>query len=337
MISHAGQVTLDKQLDIRTVVNKVDQIDSTFRFFKMEVLAGEDDLIATVKESHCIFTFDFSKVYWNSRLSTEHERVVEMFHGGDVVLDMFAGVGPFAIPAAKNRHCIVHANDLNPHSYKYLQENTRKNHVSKSVLTYNLDGRDFLPSVTRKLLNEALASFSNEGSISICDHVIMNLPASAVEFLDAFKGLFSSVPEETRPFITLPTIHCYCFVKKCLHDEDDGELEMAAALVASHLGVSELSKDSYVAEIVRSVAPAKMMVRVSFTLPYEVAYSSEKEEKETEKDLGSAGEGNMMGEDEEIKPSPTGGKFGCILWVQILSLLLHFPLQVYTNIPLHIS
>lgn len=44
--------------------------------------------------------------------------------------DMFAGVGPFAIPAARNVGCKVYANDLNPHSFQYLQENVKLNKVS---------------------------------------------------------------------------------------------------------------------------------------------------------------------------------------------------------------
>ncbi len=36
---------------------------------------------------------------------------------GDVVCDMFCGIGPFAIKAAKKKQCSVLANDLNPACY----------------------------------------------------------------------------------------------------------------------------------------------------------------------------------------------------------------------------
>ena len=52
---------------------------------------------------------------------------------GDVVYDVFAGVGPFAVPAARKK-CIVFANDLNPDSFKWLQHNMKLNKVSSHYL-----------------------------------------------------------------------------------------------------------------------------------------------------------------------------------------------------------
>ena len=91
---NSGEVMLDKQKNagILTVVNKSGIIEETFRFFKMEVLAGEDKMETTVVSNGCSFSFDFSKVYWNSRLDQEHCRIVRLLKRKDVVLDMFAGV-----------------------------------------------------------------------------------------------------------------------------------------------------------------------------------------------------------------------------------------------------
>jgi hypothetical protein len=80
-------------------------------------------------EAGCEFTFDFRRVYWNSRLQTEHDRLVSLFAPCDVIADVFAGVGPFAIPAAR-KGCAVWANDLNPASYEFLRKNVVKNRVS---------------------------------------------------------------------------------------------------------------------------------------------------------------------------------------------------------------
>jgi len=110
----------------------------------MEVLAGDKDFITQVvsystplvlgqadsqSESGCLFTFDFSLVYWNSRLHHEHERIIASLKPDEVVVDVMAGVGPFAVPAAK-KGCSVFGNDLNPESVKWMEVNRVKNKVS---------------------------------------------------------------------------------------------------------------------------------------------------------------------------------------------------------------
>jgi len=52
-----------------------------------------------------------------------------------------------------------------------------------SVIPYNLDGREFI----QKLVRDGI----------VFDHVIMNLPASAVTFLDVFRGISSSILSST--------------------------------------------------------------------------------------------------------------------------------------------
>lgn len=130
-----GQVLLDKNPSCKTVVNKVGKIDTVFRTFEMELLAGEDNTIVSLKEENCIFKFDYKLVYWNSRLQHEHARLVHSFSKDDIVADMFCGIGPFVLPAAK-KGCVVYGNDLNPYCYKFLNENLKLNKVLTMRLTY---------------------------------------------------------------------------------------------------------------------------------------------------------------------------------------------------------
>lgn len=115
---------------LRTVVNKVGAIETEFRVFRMEVIAGEPSLQTTVRQHGCSFHLNFSEVYWNSRLEKEHARMVEqVFQPSESICDMMCGIGPFAVPAGKSRGCRVLANDLNPRSFHWLKVNIAKNKV----------------------------------------------------------------------------------------------------------------------------------------------------------------------------------------------------------------
>lgn len=156
-----GQVILDKNTKIDCVVDKVSSIATQFRTFPMKVIAGKsDNLIVEQKESNCTFKFDFSKVYWNSRLHTEHDRLVtQYFQPSEVVMDVMAGVGPFSVPAGK-KETIVLANDLNPESYKYLVENIKTNKVNKFVEPFNIDGAVFIKE-SYKYLQKFISEHEN--------------------------------------------------------------------------------------------------------------------------------------------------------------------------------
>ncbi|OMJ30123.1 tRNA (guanine(37)-N1)-methyltransferase [Smittium culicis] len=291
-----GQIVLDKSPKVKTVVNKLDSIDSTYRNFKMELLAGENNLIASVRESNCIFNFDFSKVYWNSRLQNEHDRIINTFSKGQYICDVMAGVGPFSIPAAKNKKCNVYANDLNPASYSSLVENIKLNKVGSLVKPFNIDGRQFIRSSFRNLLLESITKSSKTNEkFKLFDHVVMNLPATALEFLDAFVGVFhdsnlndshdkpsseSSKPSETKSSFTglkeylksanLPLIHVHCFSKSDDPNSDIIERAQAAMSIVDSSEISELSKNAKVTWV-RKVAPNKDMYCLSFRLMNSVA------------------------------------------------------------------
>ncbi|NXR08804.1 TRM5 methyltransferase, partial [Semnornis frantzii] len=252
-----GQVIIDKNPGITCAVNKTSIIDSTYRNFQMEVLAGESNLVTKVKENSIAYELDFSKVYWNPRLSTEHGRIIELLKPGDVLFDVFAGVGPFAIPAARKK-CHVFANDLNPESYSWLLHNCKLNKVDSKVKVFNMDGRDFLLGPVREELSKQLPLLKEQKTSF---HIVMNLPALAIEFLDAFRHLLDGEPCSTA---ALPTVHCYSFSK---HDDPTKDIQERAE---ASLGTSLDGRCS--TYLVRNVAPNKEMLCISFQVPAEVLY-----------------------------------------------------------------
>ncbi|EXJ56748.1 tRNA wybutosine-synthesizing protein 2 [Cladophialophora yegresii CBS 114405] len=299
-----GQILVDKNPNITTVINKTFDVgtESVFRTFPYEVLAGPDDLDVTVRESDCEFNFNFGKVYWNSRLGTEHARVFETFREGEAVCDVMAGVGPFAIPAGK-RKVFVRANDLNPDSYASLEDAIKRNKVDAFVTASCDDGRHFIRAATEALANsprtvklpakvkisrnqgkediQALKKAADDAAKvlqepTVFSHYVMNLPASAIEFLDAFKGLYHGREAEFEPHTSqkLPLIHLYLFQTKLAAEEE--ELLETCERITKHIG-SEVEMDDPELDMdiryVRLVAPKKKMFCASFRIPRSVAFA----------------------------------------------------------------
>ncbi|KAF4122629.1 tRNA (guanine37-N1)-methyltransferase [Geosmithia morbida] len=298
-----AQVLLDKNPHIKTVINKTDNVgtENEFRTFSYEVLAGPDDMVVEVRESNCSFVFDYSKVYWNSKLSNEHDRLASLFQPGEVVADVMAGIGPFAVPAGK-RGVFVWANDKNPESYRYLNKAVQRNKVSEFVRPFNLDGHDFIrqaadlvleasargqhatvagprPSRTSKEPPPPPTKVPVPPTVS---HFVMNLPASAIEFLHDFRGLyhghedlFSSPGTEAQTQRLLPMVHVHCFAPK---PNDDAAVRGVVERIQREIGVAlqpgngEVQGQATFHEV-RDVAPNKLMFCVSFRLPPEVAFA----------------------------------------------------------------
>lgn len=252
---------------IRTVVNKLSSLEGPYRTFPMEVLAGEQDTVTEVRENGCRFALDFAKVYWNSRLETEHRRIVESLKKGDVLADAFAGIGPFAVPASKRGACEkVFANDLNPSSVEYLRQNAKRNGVGEGMLTTSCGcARAFM----RRLIREEKVGVTK---------VLMNFPSGAPEFLDMFAGLYRDMEGDALP---MPTVHCYCFVKNGADDEARRRVRKAlfgVGVDGDVLGVDVLRDEEIAVRTVRNVSPNKDQVCVTFQIPEQVAYGAAAEE-----------------------------------------------------------
>jgi len=257
-----GHVLKDKIKECKSVVNKIDNINNVYRNFEYEVICGSSNLKTTIKENKCLFDLDFSEVYWNPRLCTEHERILQKLKSRDVLYDVFAGIGPFSVPAAK-MGCIVLANDLNPNSCKWLRVNKKKNHIKDELLTIiNKDGSKFIQEDLKLHLISWSKKITSENKV----HVTMNLPAIAVEFIKYFNNLFEW--EDISDY-SLPILHVYTFVKT-----DKNYEEGLKSVLEEYFG-DVMQDDIHEILRVRNVAPNKEMVRITFQTRKEIVCKSE--------------------------------------------------------------
>ncbi|MFB6162747.1 MAG: class I SAM-dependent methyltransferase family protein [Halococcoides sp.] len=153
-------------LRAESVLNRASKVKGEERVREWDLLVG--NTTATVHREHGhSFAVDVSEVYFSPRLATERHRVVEQVAASECVVDMFAGVGPYAIPMAA-RGAEVLAVDLNEEAIEYLRDNAERNGVADRITAIADDVREVAPDYADR-----------------ADRLVMNLPHSAGEFLDA--------------------------------------------------------------------------------------------------------------------------------------------------------
>lgn len=169
-----GKAILKTHKTVRTVLAKASAVSGTYRLREFEVIAGDHKTETIHREYGCQYYVDLSKAYFSPRLSFEHNRVASLVHDGETVVDLFAGVGPFAILIAKiHENVRVYAIDINPSAIKLLKRNIRLNRVEEKVYPILGDAKQAVEKLS-----------------GIADRVIMNLPEKAMEFVEtACKAL----------------------------------------------------------------------------------------------------------------------------------------------------
>lgn len=150
--------------NIRGVFKKAGAVRGEMRTRELRHLWGRKNTATIHREHGCLYKVDVAKVYFSPRLAYERQRILRHARDGEVIVDFFAGVGPFSILLAKNRDVTVYAIDANPEAYTLLKENILLNRVADRVTALLGDCRHISP-------REA-------------DRVIMNLPLHSQEFLD---------------------------------------------------------------------------------------------------------------------------------------------------------
>jgi tRNA (guanine37-N1)-methyltransferase len=161
--------------NFNTVLAKKGAVSGTTRVREYSLLAGEDRTKTIHTEYGCRLAVDVAKAYFSPRLLEEHNRIAQLVQPNEVVVDMFCGVGPFAIHIAKQKEVKVIAIDINQSAIDLLNESIGLNRLVGTILPVVADTRDYVNT------NELTA-----------DRVIMNHPSGASNFVDVACSVLKS-------------------------------------------------------------------------------------------------------------------------------------------------
>ena len=164
-----GETLLEQVKTAKSVFYQSSDVGGDFRTRSLELLAGDNKTETEYKEYGCRFLVDVENAFFSPRLSTERERISNLVQDGEIVINMFGGIGMFSIMAAKNKKCSVYNIDINPIASKLCEKNISLNKLAGNVISINGDAG--------QIVKEQL---ENKG-----DRTLMLLPERSDEFLDA--------------------------------------------------------------------------------------------------------------------------------------------------------
>ncbi len=218
-----GKALLDEVKIVKSVFYQASAVEGNFRTRDLEILAGEDNTETEYKEFGCRFRVDVKNAFFSPRLSTERERIANLVQEGEVMTNMFAGVGMFSIMAAKKKKCTVYSLDINPVASKLCETNISLNKLACNVISINGDATE--------IINNQLEDKS--------DRTLMLLPERSDEFLD------SAIKTTKNGGI----IHYYS------HIHADKKTDAGKLSEEHYLKISPVKSEILDSKIVRAVGP----------------------------------------------------------------------------------
>ncbi len=218
-----GETLLNEVKIVRSVFYQASAVEGDFRTRDLEILAGEDNTETEYKEFGCKFIVDVEKAFFSPRLSTERERIANLVQEGEVMVNMFAGIGMFSIMAAKKKKCTVCSLDINPVASKLCEKNIELNKLAGKVISINGNASEI---IKEQLVNKS-------------DRTLMLLPERSDEFLE------SAISATKNKGI----IHYYS------HIHADKKSDAGKLSEEHYLQVTPVKSEILASKIVRAVGP----------------------------------------------------------------------------------
>ncbi len=121
------------ELGIATVLVRAGPVEGELRRPSVEIVAGTETETQVV-EHGVVYRFDAARILFAQGNRAERQRAGRLVQPGETVVDLFAGIGYFAVPAARTGPATrVLAVEKNPASFAYLLANARANGVADRI------------------------------------------------------------------------------------------------------------------------------------------------------------------------------------------------------------
>ncbi len=129
------------------------KISGEYRRPEIELIAGILPKEITIHENGCTFRLNPQAIMYSQGNHQEKKRMIATVKDSEIIVDMFAGIGYFTVPIAKNhKNSTVYAIEKNPESFKYLLENIRANYLSNVIPILSDAGKARVPQADRVIM-----------------------------------------------------------------------------------------------------------------------------------------------------------------------------------------
>jgi tRNA wybutosine-synthesizing protein 2 len=182
----------------------IESLRDVTRTPETEILWGDAGEVRH-RENGCTYFLDPTKVMFAQGNRTEKVRMAQLVRlspAVERVADMFAGIGYFTIPMATSG-ASVHAMEISPVAYEYLERNIRENDLSGRVETSLGDCRNFLTGIYDRIV------MGHFDALSALPSVLPHVREGSVIHLHSLGAVEDKIRKETERAGFSVTIHVH--------------------------------------------------------------------------------------------------------------------------------
>lgn len=127
-------------------VGRIGEIFGERRESSVELLLGEDDWVVR-RENAVDYGYRFTQCMFSAGNVNERRRMGEVGRAGEIVVDLFCGIGYYTLPMLTSEVAHVHCCEWNPNAVAALEWGLERNDVAEKCTVHEGDNRVTAPEL----------------------------------------------------------------------------------------------------------------------------------------------------------------------------------------------